>query len=64
MIFILWIPFIPLEQKTNKLELHKIVVENKDFYDPILLSKDTKILEFNNIRNLIKHHLLYADLEC
>ena len=64
MIFILWIVFIPLEQKTNKLELHKIVAENKYFYKTILLSKDIKILEVNNIKNLIKHHLLYADLEC
>ena len=64
MIFIHWIAFIPLEQKTNKLELHKIAVENKDFYNTTLLSKDTKILEFNNIKNLIKHYLLYADLEC
>ena len=31
----------------NKLESHKKVYENKDFWDVITPSKDTNILEFN-----------------
>ena len=43
----------------NKLESHKKVSENKDFCNFIMPSEDTKILEFNNIENLINHHLLF-----
>ena len=46
-IFIVWVVFIPLEQKIN-LESHKKVSENKDFCNVIIPSEDTEILEFNN----------------
>ena len=44
-IFIVWIVFILLEQK--KLESLKKLFEIKDFYDIIMPSEITKILEFN-----------------
>ena len=44
-VFIVWIAFIPLEQK--KLESHQILCENKDFRYIKMPSKDTKILEFS-----------------
>ena len=31
---------------------------NKDFCNVIMTSEDTKLLEFNQYKNLIKHHLL------
>ena len=43
----------------NKLQSHKIVWENKDFRGIIMPFEYTKILEFNQIKNLIKHHLLF-----
>ena len=46
MIFIVWIVFIPLVQKTNFNHL-KEVCQNKDFCNVIMPSEDTKILEFN-----------------
>ena len=46
----------------NKLELHKKVCENKDFCDVIIPSESTKTLEFINIKNLIKHHLLFMQI--
>ena len=45
MFFIVWIAFIPLEQK--KLEYHKKVCENKDCCNVIMSSEDNKIIEFN-----------------
>ena len=45
---------------TNKFKSHKKVCEDKDFCDVITPSEDTKILEFNNTRNLTKHHLKKA----
>ena len=45
----------------KKLESHKKVCENKDFYNVTMPFVDTKMLEFD-IKNLIKHHLFtYAD---
>ena len=62
-IFIAWIVFIPLEQK-KKLDSHKNVCKNKDSCDILMPSEDTKILEpkIRNIRNLIKHHLLFMQI--
>ena len=40
-IFIVWIVFIPLEQKAN-IKSHKKVCENKDFCNEIMPSEDTK----------------------
>ena len=49
----------------NKLELHKIVCENKDFCNIIMPSEDTKILEFNQYQKSDKApFLIHADLEC
>ena len=39
----------------NKRESHKEVCENKDFCNHLMLSKETKILEFSQYQNLIKH---------
>ena len=46
----------------NKSEVHKKVFENKDFYNVIMPSEDTKILGVINIKNLIKHHLLFMQI--
>ena len=49
----------------NKLESYKIVCENKDFWNVIMSSQDTKILEIN--QNKISDEapfIIYADLEC
>ena len=63
-IFIAWIVFISLEKK-SKHESHKKVCKNKDFFNIILPSEDTKILEFNHYQKSCKAPLIiYADLEC
>ena len=36
-----------LHYKKSKLELYKNVCENKDFFNVVVPSEDTKILEFN-----------------
>ena len=43
----------------NKLESHKKVCKNKNFCNVIILSEDTKILEFNQYQ---KHHLLFIQI--
>ena len=49
----------------DKLESHKKVGENKDFYDVIIPSEDTKILEFDEYQKSDKAQLIiYADLQC
>ena len=42
-------------KKTNA----KINVENKDFCNVVMPSEVTKILDFNENKNLIRHHLLF-----
>ena len=48
----------------SKLESHEKVCKNKYFCNVMMPSEDTKILEFNqyliNLKNLIKHHLLFV----
>ena len=62
MIFIVWIAFILLQQK-SKLESHRRVYEN--YYNIIMPSEDTKILEFNQYQKSDKApFIIYADLEC
>ena len=56
MIFIFLIVFILLQHKKTP-KLHENVCENKDFCNIIMPSEDTKILEFNQYQNLIKHLL-------
>ena len=52
-------------RNSKKLELHKKLCENKDFCNVIMLSEDTKILEFNQYRKSDKApFIIYADLEC
>ena len=52
-----------LSRGKNKLKLHKKkVCENKDFCNVVMPSEDTKVLEFNNYQNLIKHHLLFMQI--
>ena len=46
----------------NKRESHQKLCENKDFCNVIMPSEDTKILEFNQSKNLIKHHLLFTQI--
>ena len=49
----------------NKLELHKKVCENKDFFNVSMPSEGTKILEFNQYQKSNKApFIIYADLEC
>ena len=49
----------------NKLKLHKNVCEIKDFCNAIMLSADTKILEFNQCQKSDQApFIIYADLEC
>ena len=48
----------------NKLESHKSECQNKDFRNIIMLSKDTKILVFNQYQKSDKTTFItYADLE-
>ena len=42
----------------NKCESHKKVHKNKDFCNIVMPSEDTKILKFNQYKNIIKNHLL------
>ena len=64
MIFIVWIDFILSQQKTN-VNLIKKVCENKDFYNIVMPSGDTKILEFNRYQKSDEApFVIYADLEC
>ena len=41
---------------------HKKVCENKDFCNIIMLSEDTKVLEFINTKNQTKHYLLFMQI--
>ena len=62
-IFIVWIVFIILEQKTNL--NHIRVLENKDFCKVIMPSEDTKMLEFKQYQISDKApFIIYANLEC
>ena len=63
-IFIIWIALIPLKQKTNLNDI-KILFENKDFCNVIMVSEHTKILEFNQCQKSDKaQFIIHADLEC
>ena len=60
-IFIVWIVFIPLEQKANLGHIKKY----KNFCNVIMPSEDTKILEFNEYKKSDKtSFIIYADIEC
>ena len=49
----------------NKRESHKKVSENKDFFNVVMPSEDTKILEFKQYQKSDKApFIIYADLEC
>ena len=49
----------------DKLELHKKVCQNKNNFNVIMPSEDTKILEFNQYQKSDKApFIIYADLEC
>ena len=49
----------------KKLELHKKVCKNKGFFNVLIPSEDTEILEFNQYQKSDKAPLIiYADLEC
>ena len=61
-IFIVWVPLISLEQKTN---LNRVKnCKNKDFCNVIMPSEDTKILKHNWYKKSDKApFIIYADLE-
>ena len=45
--------------------LHSFATENKDFFDVIMPSEGTKILEFNQYQKSDKApFIIYVDLEC
>ena len=49
----------------KKLELHKKLCQNKDFFNVIMLFEDTKMLEFNQYQKSDKApFIIYEDLEC
>ena len=49
----------------KKLETHKRVCKNKDFYNVIMPSEDTKVLEFNQYQKSEKApFIIHANLEC
>ena len=49
----------------NKLETHKRICENKDFFKVIMPSKDTKMLKFVQYQKSDKAlFFIYANLEC
>ena len=54
----------PIEQKTNFNRIKK-VCENKDLFNVIMPSEDSKILEFNEYQKSNKApFIIYADFEC
>ena len=49
----------------SKFKSHKKVWENKDFYNIVMPSKDTKILQLNQYQKSYKaSFIVYVDLEC
>ena len=46
----------------NKLQSHKKVCENKDFFSIIVPSEYTKILEFTQIKNIRTYHSLFMQI--
>ena len=46
----------------KKLESHQKVFENKDLCKLIMPSEDIKILNSINIKNLVKHYLLFIQI--
>ena len=61
-IFIVWIVFIPLEQKPNLKRIKK-VCKNKDFCNVIMLSENIKLWEFNHQRSDKAPFIIYSDLQ-
>ena len=51
-------------RKTNRLESHEKVCENKKFCNIVMPSEETKILEFNQFQKSDKVPFIYADFEC
>ena len=47
----------------SKLQSFKQVCENKDFCNILMLSEDTKVLEFNQYQKSDKAIFIYADLD-
>ena len=63
MILIAWISSISLEQKTNLNHIKK-VCGNKDSWDIVVPSEETKILEFNQYQKSDKTlFVIYEDVE-
>ena len=49
----------------KKLQSHETVFEKKDFYNIVMPSEDTKIVEFNQYQKSDKApFIMYVDLEC
>ena len=47
----------------SKLETHKRVCENKNFYDVFMSSEDTKVLEFNQYQKSYKALFIIEKIE-
>ena len=65
-ICIVWIAFIPLEQKKNLNPIKDYVkIKIFEIFNIIIPSEDTDILEFNQYQKSDQAPLIvYADLEC
>ena len=51
--------------KKTQLESHTKVCQNKDLCNVVMLSEDTKILEYNQYQNSYREpFIIYADFEC
>ena len=48
----------------NKLESHEKERENKDFYNVVIPSEDTEIIEFNHQKCDKVSFIIHEDLEC
>ena len=50
-----------IERNKNR-KSHKRVCKNEDFYNILMPSEGTKILEFNQYQKMIKLHLLFIQI--
>ena len=53
---------IPSRERWHYLAVKNYQVCKNDFFKVIMSSEDTKILEFNQYENMIKHHLLFMHI--
>ena len=53
---------ISVIERNKNLESHKRVCKNEDFYNILMPSEGTKILEFNQYQKMIKLHSLFIQI--